>query len=136
MAIKKVLRKLSRDQQEYFKFLAKGCFSGFRNAEDNFTVYRYASCNTWLFHCSEFFWKALTILSDNYFGIKHEVSQEDMSKISKDLLSDVESIKAFRILSKFPDIARELARHGYYERRKLKLIFQLSYLAEKIPKLI
>jgi hypothetical protein len=123
MAIKKVLRKLSRNQQEYFMFLAKECFSGFRNAEDNFTVYRYASCNTWLFHCSEFFWKALTILSDNYFGIKHEVSQEDMSKISKDLLSNEERIKAFRILSGFPDIARELARYGYYERKKTETNF-------------
>jgi hypothetical protein len=59
MAAKKVLGKLNKDQQEYYIFLAKECFSGFSNAEDNFNVYRYASCNTWLFHssnyCDEFY---------------------------------------------------------------------------------
>lgn len=77
------MRKLGRDQQEYYKFLAKECFSGFSYSEDNFNIYRYASCNTWLFHSSKFFWKALTILSGKRFELKHEASQEDMAKLSK-----------------------------------------------------
>lgn len=117
MVAKKVLDKLNKDQQEYYMFLAKECFSGFSNAEDNFNVYRYASCYAWLFHASEFFWKALTILSGNYFELSHEASQKDMAKISKDLLSDEERIRAYRILSKFPDIRRDLARYGYYEKK-------------------
>ena len=48
--VKKLLNGLSKDQQEYYIFLAKECFSGFSNAEDNFNIYRYASCNAWLFH--------------------------------------------------------------------------------------
>jgi hypothetical protein len=116
MPVKKVLRKLGRDQQEYYMFLAKECFSGFSNAEDNFSIYRYASCNTWLFHSSEFFWKALTILSGKRFELKHETSQEDMAKLSKDLLSDEERIRAFRIQSRFQDIVRDLSRYAYYEK--------------------
>jgi hypothetical protein len=117
MPVKKVLRKLGRDQQEYYMFLAKECFSGFSNAEDNFSIYRYASCNTWLFHSSEFFWKALTILSGKRFELKHETSQEDMAKLSKDLLSDEERIRAFRIQSRFKDIVRDLSRYAYYEKK-------------------
>jgi hypothetical protein len=98
-------------------FLAKECFSGFSNAEDNFNVYRYASCNTWLFHSSEFFWKALTILSGKRFELKHEASQEDMAKLSKDLLSDEKRIRAFSILSKFQDIVRDLVKYGYYGKK-------------------
>jgi hypothetical protein len=40
VAVKKILNKLSKDQQEYYIFLTKECFSGFSNAEDNFNVYR------------------------------------------------------------------------------------------------
>jgi hypothetical protein len=58
----------------------------------------------------------LTILSGNYFDLKHEASQADMTKISKDLLSDGDRIRAYHILSKFPDIRRNLARYGYYEK--------------------
>jgi hypothetical protein len=118
MVFKKLLNKLSKDQQEYYTFLAKECFSGFSNAEDNFHIYRYASCNAWLFHSSEFFWKALTILSGNYFDLTHEASQTDMVKISKDILSDNERIKVYDILNKFPGIMRNLARYGYYEKGK------------------
>jgi hypothetical protein len=118
VAVKKILNKLSKDQQEYYIFLTKECFSGFSNAEDNFNVYRYASCNAWLFHSSEFFWKALTILSSKHFEPRHEASQEDMAKISNDLLSDNDRIRAYQILSKFPDIRRDLARYGYYEKKE------------------
>ena len=116
VAAKKVLNKLSKDQQEYYIFLTKECFSGFSNAEDNFNVYRYASCNAWLFHSSEFFWKALTILS----GPRHEAFQEDMAKISKDLLSDNDRIRAYQILSKFPDMTRpcKIETMYYFEKRQ------------------
>lgn len=116
--VKKLLNGLSKDQQEYYIFLAKECFSGFSNAEDNFNIYRYASCNAWLFHSSEFFWKALTILSGKHFEPRHEAYQEDMAKISKDLVSDNDRIRAYQILSKFPDIRRDLARYGYYEKKE------------------
>jgi hypothetical protein len=62
------------------------------------------------------FWKSLTILSGNYFQLRHEASQADMNKISKALLSNEERIKAYNILSQFPNIKRDLARYGYYER--------------------
>jgi hypothetical protein len=116
MTPKRLLNKLRKDQQEYYIFLAKECFAGFSNAEHNFGVYRYASCYAWLVHSSEFFWKSLTILSGNYFDLKHEVSQADMTKISKDLLSDDERIRSYTILSRFPNIRRDLARYGYYEK--------------------
>jgi hypothetical protein len=116
MTPKRLLNKLKKDQQEYYIFLAKECFSGFSNAEYNFNVYRYPSCYAWLFHSSEFFWKSLTILSNNYFDPKHEASQADMAKISKDLLSYDERIKAYNVLSTFPNIRRDLARYGYYEK--------------------
>jgi hypothetical protein len=116
MAVKKLLNKLRKDQQEYYIFLAKECFSGFSNAENNFNLYRYPACYTGLFRSAEFFWKALTILSGNYFDLKHEASQADITKISKDLLSNDERTTAYTILSKFPDIRRNLARYGYYEK--------------------
>jgi hypothetical protein len=115
--IKNVLRKLNKNQQDYYLFLAKECLAGFSNAEDNFNIYRYASCNAWLFHSSEFFWKALTILSGNYFERTHEASEADMmQKISNDLLSNDDKVKVYSILSKFPDIRGELTRYGYYEK--------------------
>jgi hypothetical protein len=116
MIVKRLLNKLSKAQQDYYTFLAKECFSGFTNAEDNFKIYRYASCNAWLFHSSEFFWKALTVLSGKYFDLSHEASQADMAKISNDLLSDNDKIRAYDILSKFPKNRRDLARYGYYEK--------------------
>ena len=115
MAVVRILNQLHKDQREYYIFLAKECFSGFSNAEDNFSIYRYASCNAWLFHSSEFFWKALTILSGKRFEPRHEARQEDMARISKDLLSDKDRIMAYEILSRFPNIMRDLARYGYYE---------------------
>ena len=117
MPIKNVLRKLNKNQQDYYLFLAKECLAGFSNAEDNFNIYRYASCNAWLFHSSEFFWKALTILSGNYFERTHEASEADMmQKISNDLLSNDDKVKVYSILSKFPDIRGELTRYGYYKK--------------------
>lgn len=116
MTPKRLLSKLKKDQQEYYIFLVKECFSGFSNAEYNFNVYRYHSCYAWLVHSSEFFWKSLTILSGNYFEPKHEASQTDIAKISKDLLSDYERMKAYTILSQFPNIRLDLARYGYYEK--------------------
>jgi hypothetical protein len=113
---KRLLNNLRKDQQEYYTFLARECFSGFRNAEHNLKVYKYFSCYAWLFHSSEFFWKSLTILSNNYFDPKHEASEADMAKISADLLSNDESIKAYNILSAFPKIKRDLVRYGYYEK--------------------
>jgi hypothetical protein len=118
MAIRKLLNKLRKDQQEYYTFFVKECFSGFSNAEYNFNIYRYASCYAWLFHSSEFFWKALTILSGKRFEPSHEASQADMTKISRDLISDDERIIAYQILSKLPDIRRDLARYGYYEKKE------------------
>ena len=115
MAIKK-LSKLSKPQQDYYIFLAKECFAAFSNAEDNFNIYRYASCNAWLFHSSEFFWKALTVLSGNYFNPTHEASQVDMTKISSEILSDDDKIRIYDVLSNFPNIRRDLARYGYYEK--------------------
>jgi HEPN domain-containing protein len=123
MCVKKLLNSLSKDQQSYYTFLAKECLSGFSNAENNFNIYRYASCYAWLFHSSEFFWKALTILSGNYFEPKHEASQADMTKISKEILSNDERIRAYDIISKFPNIRRDLARYGYYQ----KGTYQISY---------
>jgi hypothetical protein len=116
MTPKRLLNKIEKDQQEYYIFLVKECFSGFSNAEYNFSVYRYSSCYAWLVHSSEFFWKSLTILSGNYFEPKHEASQADMAKISKDLISDDERLRAYTILSQFPNIRRDLARYGYYEK--------------------
>ena len=83
MANKK-LSKLSKLQQDYYIFLAKECFAGFSNAENDFNIFRYASCNAWLFHSSEFFWKALTVLSGSYFNPTHEASQADIKKISSE----------------------------------------------------
>jgi hypothetical protein len=116
MTVKRLLNKLSKAQQDYYNFLAKECFSGFSNAEDSFNIYRYASCNAWLFHCSEFLWKALTVLSGKHFALTHETSQADMAKISNDLLSDDYKIRAYDILSKFQNNRRDLARYGYYEK--------------------
>jgi hypothetical protein len=39
-----------------------------------------------------------------------------MAKLSKDLLSDEERIRAFRIQSRFQDIVRDLSRYAYYEK--------------------
>lgn len=113
---KKLLNNLRKDQQEYYIFLAKECFSGFSNAECSFNLYRYPSCYAWLFHSSEFFWKSLTVLSNNYFDLKHDASEADIAKISSDLISDDERIRAYNILSAFPYIKRELVRYGYYEK--------------------
>jgi hypothetical protein len=115
----KKLSKLSKPQQYFYNFLAKECFAGFSNVEDNFNIYRYASCNAWLFHSSEFFWKALTVLSGNYFSLTHEASQVDMTKISSEILSDDDKTKIYDVLSKFPNIRRDLARYGYYEKEGL-----------------
>jgi hypothetical protein len=97
MTIKK-LSKLSRPQQDYYIFLAKECFAAFSNAEDDFTIYRYASCNAWLFHSSEFFWKALTVLSGNYFNPTHEATQTDIKKISSEILSDDDKVRVYDVL--------------------------------------
>ena len=113
---KKLLNNLRKDQQEYYIFLAKECFSGFSSAEYSFNLYHYPSCYAWLFHSSEFFWKSLTVLSNNYFDLKHEASEADIAKISSDLLSDDERIRAYNILSAFPNIKRKLVRYGYYEK--------------------
>jgi hypothetical protein len=121
MGVKRLLNRLTKDQQNYYIFLAKECFSGFSNAENNFDIYRYASCYAWLFHSSEFFWKALTILSGNYFEPKHEASQVDMTKISKEVLSNEERIRAYDIISKFPNIRRDLARYGYYQKETVTI---------------
>jgi hypothetical protein len=116
MIPKRLLKNLKKDQQEYYVFLTRECFSGFRNAEHNLKVYNLFSCYVWLFHSSEFFWKSLTILSNNYFDPKHEASEVDMAKISTDLLSNDERIKAYNILSSFPKIKRDLVRYGYYDK--------------------
>ena len=113
MIPKRLIKRLRKDQQEYYLFLVKECFSGFSNAEHNFNVYRYPSCYAWLFHSSEFFWKSLTILSNNYFDPKNEASQEDMAKISNELLSEDERIRVYNILSGIPNIRRNLAWYGY-----------------------
>jgi hypothetical protein len=114
--VSRKLSKLNKPQQDYYIFLAKECFAGFSNAEDDFNIYRYVSCNAGLFHSSEFFWKALTVLSGNYFNPTHEVSQADMKKISSEILSDDDKSRVYNILSKFPNIRRDLARYGYYEK--------------------
>jgi hypothetical protein len=101
MGVKRLLNRLTKDQQNYYIFLAKECFSGFSNAENNFDIYRYASCYAWLFHSSEFFWKALTILSGNYFEPKHEASQVDMTKMYYPIKKELErtiSLASFQIL--------------------------------------
>lgn len=116
MTPKRLLSGLTTDQQQYYIFLAKECFAAFSNAEYNFSIYRYAACYAWLMRSSEFFWKSLSILSGNYFELRHEASQTDMKKISKAFLSNDERIKAYNILSQFSDIKRNLARYGYYEK--------------------
>ncbi|HYV52386.1 MAG TPA: hypothetical protein VE971_03745 [Candidatus Eisenbacteria bacterium] len=65
MTIKKS-SQLSKPQQDYYIFLAKECFAAFSNTEDNFNIYRYASCNAW---SSELFWKALTALSGKAWSL-------------------------------------------------------------------
>jgi hypothetical protein len=40
-----------------------------------------------------------------------------MAKLSKDLLSDEERIRAFMILSKYRDIVLDLSRYAYYEKK-------------------
>ncbi len=115
MVIKK-FSQLSGPQLDYYIFLAKECFAAFSNAEDNFNIYRYASCNACLFHSSQFFWKALTILSHNYFNPTHEATQADIKKISSEILSDDDKVRVYDVLSKFPNIRRNLARYGYYEK--------------------
>jgi hypothetical protein len=55
-------------------------------------------------------------LSGNYFNLTHEASQADIKKISSDLLSDEDKVRVYEILTKFPDIRRNLARYGYYEK--------------------
>ena len=113
---KRLLNNLRKDQQEYYIFLAKECFSGFRNAEYNFNVYSYPSCYAYLFRSIEFFWKSLTVLSNNYFDLKHEASEADIAKISSYLLSGDERVKVYNILSSFPKIKRDFIRSGYYEK--------------------
>jgi hypothetical protein len=113
---KRLLNNLRKDQQEYYIFLAKECFSGFRNAEYNFNVYSYPSCYAYLFRSIEFFWKSLTVLSNNYFDLKHEASEADIAKISSYLLSGDERVKVYNILSSFPKIKRDFIRCGYYEK--------------------
>jgi hypothetical protein len=39
-----------------------------------------------------------------------------MTKISNEILSDDDKIRIYDVLSKFPDIRRDLARYGYYEK--------------------
>lgn len=113
---KRLLNNLRKDQQEYYIFLAMECFSGFRNAEYNFNVYSYPSCYAYLFRSIEFFWKSLTVLSNNYFDLKHEASEADIAKISSYLLSGDERVKVYNILSSFPKIKRDFIRSGYYEK--------------------
>jgi hypothetical protein len=55
-------------------------------------------------------------LSGNYFNATHEASQADLKKISSEILSDDDKIRVYDILSKFPDIRRDLAIYGYYEQ--------------------
>ena len=113
---KRLLNNLRKDQQEYYIFLAMECFSGFRNAEYNFNVYSYPSCYAYLFRSIEFFWKSLTVLSNNYFDLKHEASEADIAKISSYLLSGNERVKVYNILSSFPKIKQDFIRSGYYEK--------------------
>jgi hypothetical protein len=112
---KRLLNNLRKNQREYYIFLAKECFSGFRNAEYNFNIYNYSTCYVCLFHSMEFFWKSLIILSNNYFGQKYEASKEDIAKISSDLLSEDERRNAYNILSSFSHIRQDFVRYGYYE---------------------
>jgi hypothetical protein len=112
---KRLFNNLRKDQQEYYIFLVKECFSAFSSAEYSFNIYRYPSCYGWLFHSSEFFWKSLIVLSNNCFEPKHDASEADMAKISSDLLSNDERIKAYNIIRAFPITTRELVRYGYYE---------------------
>ena len=74
----------------------------------------------------EFFWRSLTILSNNYFEPKHEVSEADIEKISSDLLSADERIKAYNILSSFSKIKRDLAIYGYYQKGPSDATFNLD----------
>jgi hypothetical protein len=113
---KRLLNNLRKDQQEYYIFLAMECFSGFRNAEYNFNVYSYPSCYAYLFRSIEFFWKSLTVLSNNYFDLKHEASEADIAKISSYLLSGDERVKVYNILSSFPKIKRDFIRYGCYKK--------------------
>ena len=113
---KRLLNNLRKDQRENYIFLAKECFSEFRNAEYNFNVHSYTSCYAHLFHSMEFFWKSLIVLSNKYFDLTHEASEADLEKISRYLLSNDEIVKVHNILSSFPKIKRDFIRYGYYER--------------------
>jgi hypothetical protein len=56
--------------------------------------------------------------SNSIVRATHEASQVDMTKISSEILSDDDKIKVYNILSKFPNIRRDLTRYGYcyYEK--------------------
>ena len=113
--MKRLLKKLDKDKQDYYNFLAHECFAGLSDAEDDFVAYRFASSAVRLFYSSEFFWKALITLSNKYLEKVHEITQVYMSQISEDLITGDERIKIYNILTKFPEIRRELAIYGYYE---------------------
>lgn len=116
--MKRLLKKLDKDKQDYYNFLAHECFAGLSDAEDDLIACRFASSTARLFYSAEFFWKALITLSGRYFEKEHEITQDYMSRVSEDLIFGGERANVYDILIKFPEIRRELAIYGYYEKGK------------------
>ena len=58
------------EKKEYYRFLAGSSFSSLTIAEDYFNISDYNTSITAVFQASEFFWKALTILSGREFILK------------------------------------------------------------------
>ena len=48
-----------------------------------------------------------------------------MKKISNEILSDYDKNRVYDVLSRFPNISRDLARYGYYEKGVTKSPFDV-----------
>lgn len=113
---KQVLKRLPSQKQAYYQYLAQRCLAEFSRAEDSFEIHNYPLSATALFSSVEFFWKALTILSNQSFEPKHSASSKDIQRISSDVIPAQQKLKVTALLSTFPQERRELAIYGYYEK--------------------
>lgn len=114
--IKDVIKKLNKEQQQYYNFLAYRCFEAYSDAEAKFIIYRYVSSATDIFRTLEYFWKSLTILDGKYFEKNHEADYANILKISNNLLSNQEKSNFQNILGKFSETRRLLAIYGSYDK--------------------
>lgn len=113
---KQVLKRLPTQKQAYYQYLAQRCLAEFSRAEDSFEMHNYPLSATALFGSVEFFWKALTILSNQSFEEKHPAGSKDVQRISSDVIPAEQKLEVTALLSSFPKERRELAIYGYYEK--------------------